>query len=31
MDVDYRWPGSVHDGKVFSNSAINMFLRSDEV
>ena len=31
MDVDCRWPGNVHDGKVFSNSAINMFLRSDEV
>ena len=23
MDVDCRWPGSTHDGKVFTNSAIN--------
>ena len=31
MDVDCRWPGSVHDGKVFSHSAINLFLRNEKV
>ena len=27
LDVDCRWPGSVHDAKVFSNSIINAMLR----
>ena len=27
IDVDCRWPGSVHDAKVFSNSRINCMLR----
>ena len=27
MDVDCRWPGSVHDAKVFSHSDINTKLR----
>ncbi|XP_046858633.1 protein ALP1-like [Xenia sp. Carnegie-2017] len=27
MDVDCRWPGSVHDAKVFSNSFINNELK----
>ena len=31
MDVDCRWPGSVHDAKVFANSAINKKLRDDEL
>lgn len=27
IDVDCRWPGSVHDAKVFSNSNINYLLQ----
>ena len=27
LDVDCRWPGSVHDAKVFSNSIVNAMLR----
>lgn len=26
LDVDVRWPGSVHDGRVFSNSRITRML-----
>ena len=28
MDVDCRWPGSVHDAKVFANSSINSKLQN---
>ena len=27
MDVECRWPGSVHDAKVFANSSINKAMR----
>ena len=27
MDIDCRWPGSVHDAKVFANSVVNQKLR----
>ena len=29
MDVECRWPGSVHDAKVFANSAISSKLRNE--
>ena len=28
MDVECRWPGSVHDAKVFANSSVNKAMRS---
>ena len=31
MDVECRWPGSVHDAKVFSNSFVNNKLQSGEL
>ena len=31
MDVECRWPGSVHDSKAFENSSINKMLRNGEV
>lgn len=31
MDVECRWPGSVHDAKVFANSSINAKLRNNKL
>lgn len=31
LDVDVRWPGSVHDSRVFSNSRINRMLSKGEL
>ena len=31
MDVDCRWPGSVHDAKVFANSSINKKLSKGQL
>ena len=31
MDVYCRWPGSVHDAKIFEKSTINQELRDDEL
>lgn len=31
MDVDCRWPGSVHDAKVFANSNIAAKLKNEEL
>ena len=31
MDVECRWPGSVHDAKVFANSSIHEKLRNGEI
>lgn len=31
MDVECRWPGSVHDAKVFANSSVNNKLRKREL
>ncbi len=31
MDVDCRWPGSVHDAKVFANSEISKSLRNGKL
>ncbi|KAK2564213.1 putative nuclease HARBI1 [Acropora cervicornis] len=31
IDVEYSWPGSVHDAKVFGNSSIHAKLRSSKL
>ena len=31
MDVECKWPGSVHDAKVFANSSICKRLRSSDL
>ena len=31
MDIDCRWPGSVHDSKVFANSSINKKLQNGNI
>ena len=31
MDVDCKWPGSVHDAKIFSNSSIGTKLRNQDM
>ena len=31
IDVDCRWPGSVHDAKVFSNANINYLLQEGKL
>ena len=31
LNVDVKWPGSVHDGRVFSNSMINELLREGKL
>lgn len=31
MDIDCRWPGCVHDAKVFSNSKVKNDLRNGKI
>ena len=31
MDVECRWPGSVHDAKMFANSSVNYKLREEQL
>ena len=28
MDIEFRWPGRVHDSKVFASSSISMKMRN---
>jgi len=31
IDAEVKWPGSVHDGRVFGNSRINRLLREEKL
>lgn len=31
IDVEYRWPGSVHGSNVFANSSVSQMFRSGEI